>query len=65
MLLEKAQEVGGIWHENTYPGSGCDVPSQLYWFSFERHYPWNCRYAKQAEILDYTRHCVERHGIAP
>ena len=64
VLLEKAQEVGGTWRENTYPGSGCDVPSHLYSFSFEPHYPWHSRYAKQAEILDYARHCAERHGIA-
>ena len=27
-------DVGGTWRDNTYPGAACDVPSQLYSFSF-------------------------------
>ncbi len=33
-VLEKADEVGGTWRENTYPGVACDVPSRLYSLSF-------------------------------
>ena len=62
-ILEKAQEVGGVWRENTYPGAACDVPSHLYSFSFEPHYPWSCRYGKQAEILDYLRHVARKHDL--
>ena len=29
-VLEKASDVGGVWHWNRYPGLRCDVPSQLY-----------------------------------
>lgn len=65
VIFDKAAEVGGTWRENTYPGSGCDVPSHMYSFSFERGYPWAWRYAKQSEILAYSRHCVDKHGIAP
>jgi cation diffusion facilitator CzcD-associated flavoprotein CzcO len=64
-ILEKAQDVGGVWRENTYPGAACDVPSHLYSFSFEPHYPWSCRYGKQAEILDYLRHVARKHGLLP
>ncbi|HEU0197383.1 MAG TPA: NAD(P)/FAD-dependent oxidoreductase [Nevskiaceae bacterium] len=63
-ILEKADGLGGTWRENTYPGAGCDVASHMYSYSFERHYPWRWRYAKQPEILAYVRHCAERHGIA-
>ena len=62
-ILEKAQDVGGVWRENTYPGAACDVPSHLYSFSFEPHYPWSCRYGKQAEILDYLRHVARKHDL--
>lgn len=62
-LFEKAREIGGTWRENTYPGSGCDVPSHLYSFSFEPHYPWAWRYARQAQILDYMRHCADKHDL--
>lgn len=63
VILEKAQDVGGVWRENSYPGAACDVPSHLYSFSFEPHYRWRHRYAKQAEILDYTRHCADKYDI--
>jgi len=26
-IFEKGADVGGIWRDNTYPGCGCDVPS--------------------------------------
>ena len=29
-ILEKADAVGGVWRDNTYPGLMCDVPSHLY-----------------------------------
>ncbi|HSW12533.1 MAG TPA: NAD(P)/FAD-dependent oxidoreductase [Solimonas sp.] len=63
VILEKADEVGGTWRENTYPGSGCDIPSHLYSYSFEPHYPWAYRYGKQSEILDYQRHVARKHDI--
>jgi cation diffusion facilitator CzcD-associated flavoprotein CzcO len=64
-IYEKAGSVGGVWRENTYPGAACDVPSHLYSFSFESHYPWSCRYGKQAEILQYARHVADKYGLAP
>lgn len=62
-IFEKANEVGGVWRENTYPGAACDVPSHLYSYSFEPHYPWSCRYGHQAEILDYQRHVARKHDL--
>lgn len=34
-VFEISEEVGGTWHDNTYPGCACDIPSPLYSFSFE------------------------------
>lgn len=31
IILEKAQELGGTWSANTYPGCGCDVSSLILW----------------------------------
>ena len=28
--FEKADDLGGTWRENTYPGIACDVPSHVY-----------------------------------
>ena len=32
-ILEKSNDFGGTWLENSYPGCGCDVPAMLYSFS--------------------------------
>ena len=64
-LFEKAEGLGGVWRENTYPGAACDVASHLYSFSFEPHYPWSCRYGKQAEILAYQQHVARKHALLP
>ncbi|HRH91729.1 MAG TPA: NAD(P)-binding protein, partial [Agitococcus sp.] len=32
-ILEKADDVGGTWRDNHYPGCACDVQSHLYSFS--------------------------------
>jgi cation diffusion facilitator CzcD-associated flavoprotein CzcO/acetyl esterase/lipase len=62
-ILEKAEGVGGVWRDNTYPGAACDVPSQLYSFSFEPNPDWSRRYSPQSEILEYLDRCVDRYGL--
>ncbi|MGV9545227.1 NAD(P)-binding domain-containing protein [Nocardia beijingensis] len=55
VVLEKADEVGGTWRENTYPGAACDVMSLMYSFSFAPNPGWTRGYARQPEILAYLR----------
>lgn len=62
-IFEKANDLGGTWRENTYPGSGCDIPSHLYSYSFEPHYPWAYRYGKQTEILEYQHHVARKYDL--
>ena len=62
-VFEKATEVGGVWRDNTYPGAGCDVPSHLYSYSFERRADWTRKFPKQPEILDYLGHCVRTYHL--
>jgi cation diffusion facilitator CzcD-associated flavoprotein CzcO len=64
-IIEKSDGVGGTWKENTYPGSGCDVPSHLYSFSFAPKSDWTRRFAGQPEILTYADWLVERYRIGP
>jgi cation diffusion facilitator CzcD-associated flavoprotein CzcO len=63
VIFEKGHDLGGVWRENTYPGAACDIPSHLYSFSFEPHYPWSCRYGKQSEILAYMRHVAAKYDL--
>jgi len=65
LVLEKQQDVGGVWRDNAYPGAACDVPSHLYSFSFEPKPDWSRVFAPQAEILDYLRHCARRYQLGP
>ncbi|MDQ2584011.1 flavin-containing monooxygenase [Saccharothrix yanglingensis] len=55
VVLERADDVGGVWRDNTYPGAACDVPSSLYSFSFARQRSWPRRYARQPDILAHLR----------
>ncbi|WP_229374182.1 flavin-containing monooxygenase [Fibrella rubiginis] len=63
IVFERANDVGGTWRENTYPGCACDVPSHLYSFSFAPNPNWSKAYSPQPEIHRYLQQCVDRFGI--
>jgi len=65
VVLERNEEVGGTWWDNTYPGCQCDVASRLYSFSFAPNPDWSRTYSRQPEIRDYLRGCSERFGLRP
>ncbi|NNC95265.1 MAG: NAD(P)/FAD-dependent oxidoreductase [Chitinophagales bacterium] len=62
LIIERDEEIGGTWWRNSYPGAAVDVQSQLYSFSFEP-YDWTRLFAFQPEILDYTRHVIDKYSI--
>lgn len=62
-ILEKGADVGGVWHWNRYPGLRCDVPSQLYQFSFAPKPDWTGIFAAGDEIQRYLRDVVEQNGL--
>jgi cation diffusion facilitator CzcD-associated flavoprotein CzcO len=64
VVLERADDVGGTWRDNTYPGAACDVPSHLYSFSFAPNPNWTRTFSRQAEIEAYLRECAERHRVS-
>ncbi|WP_342618589.1 NAD(P)/FAD-dependent oxidoreductase [Rhodoferax sp. GW822-FHT02A01] len=63
LILEKADDVGGVWRDNSYPGAACDVPSHLYSFSFFPNPHWTRKFAPQGEILAYLKDCATRFGV--
>jgi cation diffusion facilitator CzcD-associated flavoprotein CzcO len=65
VVLERAEDVGGTWQANTYPGCQCDVPSNLYSFSFVQNPDWSRTFAMQPEIWDYLRRVADDFGIRP
>ena len=62
LVVEKGSDVGGTWRDNTYPGAACDVPSQLYSFSFAPNPEWSSSYSPGPEIQDYIRGVAARSG---
>ncbi|MEU3012002.1 flavin-containing monooxygenase [Nocardia asteroides] len=63
VVFEKADDVGGVWRENTYPGAACDVPSPFYSYSFEPNPRWPHRFSRQPVILDYIRHVADKYDV--
>ncbi|HEY2670167.1 MAG TPA: DUF4873 domain-containing protein [Rugosimonospora sp.] len=63
LVFEAADDVGGTWRDNTYPGCRCDVPSHLYSFSFALNPDWPESFSAQADIWRYLVDCADRHGI--
>lgn len=63
LVIEKGPDVGGTWRANTYPGAACDVPSQLYSFSFAPNPDWSMSFSPQPEIQAYIRRVAEESGV--
>ena len=66
-VLESADDVGGTWYWNRYPGARCDIESIDYSYSFdpelEAEWRWSERYATQPEILRYLGHVADKHDL--
>src|SRR6187551_843974 len=62
-VLERADAVGGVWRDNTYPGAACDVPSALYSWSWALNPSWPRTYSAQADILEYIRTSAADAGL--
>lgn len=63
LIIERADEVGGTWRDNTYPGCACDVPTSLYSFSFAPSAKWSHTFARQPEIHRYLTSVVDQIGL--
>lgn len=64
-VLEQAASLGGTWRDNVYPGCACDVPAQLYSFSWAPNPDWSRYYAGQAEIRAYLERTADDFGLRP
>ncbi|MES3041410.1 MAG: NAD(P)/FAD-dependent oxidoreductase [Pseudomonadota bacterium] len=65
VILERADEVGGTWRDNTYPGAACDIPSNLYSYSFAPNPNWSRAYSGSSEILGYACHLADSNDLRP
>jgi cation diffusion facilitator CzcD-associated flavoprotein CzcO len=62
LVVDRGDDVGGTWRDNTYPGAACDVPSQLYSFSFAPNPHWSRSFSPQPEIQAYLQRVARESG---
>src|SRR6266404_3576348 len=67
VALESADNVGGTWHWNRYPGARCDIQTTDYSYTFdpelESAWKWSEKYATQPEILRYFGFVADRYDL--
>jgi cation diffusion facilitator CzcD-associated flavoprotein CzcO len=63
VVLERRDDLGGTWRDNSYPGAACDVPSHVYSFSFALNPSWSRSFSPQPEIHSYLRRVAEQHDL--
>ena len=63
VILERGDEVGGTWRDNQYPGAACDIPSNLYSYSFAQNPDWSRSFSGSREILGYIHHLVREFDL--
>ncbi len=62
-IFEKADDLGGTWRDNTYPGLTCDVPSRYYSYTFRPNPNWSRFLSPGPEIHGYFRQVAAERGI--
>jgi len=67
VALEAADDVGGTWYWNRYPGARCDIQTTDYSYTFdpelESAWRWSEKYATQPEILRYLGFVADRYDL--
>lgn len=63
VLLERADDIGGTWRDNRYPGVAVDIPSVTYQFSFAQKSDWRRVFARGAEVKSYVDDVADRYRI--
>ena len=63
VIVEKNDQVGGTWYENTYPDCGVDTPNHYYSYSFNRNPEWSGYFSKRDELFSYFDRCADEFDI--
>ena len=66
-IFEQADDVGGTWYWNKYPGARCDIESMDYSYSFsedlQQEWNWKEKYGTQPELLEYAKFVCKKFGL--
>ncbi|MDY5839385.1 MAG: NAD(P)/FAD-dependent oxidoreductase, partial [Corynebacterium camporealensis] len=63
VILEAADEVGGVWRDNTYPGAACDTQALIYCYSYFLNLGVSRMFAGQDEMLAYLKDMAEEFDL--
>jgi cation diffusion facilitator CzcD-associated flavoprotein CzcO len=63
VILERADDFGGTWRDNHYPGLAVDIPSLWYQLSFAPNPDWTRLFAPGPEIHRYLCDTARRLGL--
>jgi len=64
-IFDKADAMGGTWHQHSYPGLACDVKAAAYTFSEAENPGWSHTFVTQPEIAAYLRRMAQEFGLTP
>ena len=64
---DRAEDFGGNWYRNRYPGCRVDTESHVYCYAFSKdilqEWNWSERYSSQPEVLEYLNFAVDKMDI--
>ncbi len=63
LIIDRADDLGGTWHLNTYPGLAVDIASTTYSYSFEPNPYWTQLYAPGPELKSYANHVARKYDL--
>ncbi len=63
VILERADDLGGTWYVNHYPGLTVDIPSATYSYSFEPNPNWSHVFARGHELKAYCDQVATKHEL--
>ena len=63
VILERADDFGGTWRDNHYPGLAVDIPSLWYQLSFNPNPEWTRLFAPGPELYRYFQDTARQLGL--
>jgi cation diffusion facilitator CzcD-associated flavoprotein CzcO len=63
VIYERADDIGGTWRDNVYPGVGVDVPCYAYQFSFDLSPEWSRLFPLGEEVQAHVNRFADRHDL--
>ncbi|GAC1406180.1 MAG: NAD(P)/FAD-dependent oxidoreductase [Mycobacterium sp.] len=63
VILDRADDLGGTWHVNRYPGLAVDVPTTTYSYFFEPNPNWSRLFSTGAEIKQYADDVADKFDV--